>query len=96
MGEPRVGRPRAQSDVSPHENSLQGAKIMPVLTRTNSTDEAIAKKQTRRGTTLMEYLMMLSLIVVACLVAIGYLGTSNNANMSNSSNAINKAMKQGS
>jgi hypothetical protein len=61
-----------------------------------SEREADARKPGRRGTTLMEYLMMLSLIVVFCLIAISFLGTSNNANMSSSSSAINKAMKKGS
>ena len=50
----------------------------------------------RKGATLMEYLMMLSLIVTVCLVAIGYLGGSNNASMSNSSNQITKSLKKGS
>jgi hypothetical protein len=69
---------------------------MPLLTHTDSTQPSVAKKQTRRGTTLMEYLMMLSLIFVACLIAIGYLGSSNSGNMSNSSNAINKSLNKGS
>ena len=54
------------------------------------------KKERRRGTTMMEYLVMISMIVVVCLVAIGYLGGVNNGSMSNSSSAINKAMKKGS
>lgn len=69
---------------------------MPVLTCTNSSEAPVARKQTRRGVTAMEYLMMISLIVVACLVAIGYLGTANNGNMSTSSNAITKSLKKGS
>ena len=69
---------------------------MLVLTRTNSIDLIVAKYRTRRGTTLMEYLMMISLIVVMCLVAIGYLGGNNNNNMSGSANAINKSLKKGS
>ena len=69
---------------------------MPVLTRKNSNDQSVAKKNKRRGVTAMEYLMMLSLIVVACLVAIGYLGTANKNNMGASSSAINKAVKKGS
>lgn len=69
---------------------------MPVLTRNNSTDTKVAKKQKRRGVTAMEYLMMISLIVVACLVAIGYLGGANSANMGTSSNLIDKAIKKGS
>ena len=74
---------------------------MLLLTRTNFDEslppdsKSVAARKLRRGTTLMEYLMMLSLIVVVCLVAIGYLGTSNNTNMSSSSGAINKAMKKG-
>lgn len=68
---------------------------MPLLTRTNSTEAAVATKQKRRGVTAMEYLMMLSLIVVACLVAIGYLGNANNTSMNASSNAINKSIKKG-
>ena len=68
---------------------------MPVLTCTNSAEVVVARKQTRRGVTAMEYLMMISLILVACLVAIGYLGTANNGNMSTSSNAINKFLKKG-
>ena len=69
---------------------------MPVLTCTNSAEVPAAQKQTRRGVTAMEYLMMISLILVACLVAIGYLGTANNGNMSTSSNAITKSLKKGS
>lgn len=61
-----------------------------------SEHQTVATRTGRRGTTLMEYLMMISLIVVVCLVAIGYLGTSNNTNMSNSANAITKAIKKGS
>ena len=53
-------------------------------------------KQIRRGTTLMEYLMMISLIVVICLVGIGYVGSANNGNMSSSAGAISKSLKKGS
>jgi 1,4-dihydroxy-2-naphthoate octaprenyltransferase len=55
----------------------------------------VARRLGRRGTTMMEYLMMISLIVVFCLIAISFLGTSNNGDMSSSANAINKAMKKG-
>jgi hypothetical protein len=71
---------------------------MPVLTRTQPPQaevQAPLAKQRRQGATMMEYLMMLSLIVVVCLVAIGYLGGSNNASMSSSSNSITKAIKKG-
>jgi hypothetical protein len=53
--------------------------------------DAAAPCSGRRGTTMMEYLMMVSLIVVFCLVAIGYLGSENNGNMSSSADRINKA-----
>lgn len=75
---------------------------MPVLTCTDldcppqRDTAAVLSKRTRRGTTLMEYLMMISLIIVVCLVGIGYFGTSNSASMSSSSNAINKSLKKGS
>jgi Flp pilus assembly pilin Flp len=49
----------------------------------------------RKGATMMEYLMMISLILTVCLSAIGYLGGSNNASMSNSSNKINKSLNKG-
>jgi hypothetical protein len=57
-----------------------------------SERQTVARRPGRRGTTLMEYLMMISLIVVFCLVAIGFLGGSNNGNMSGSAGAINKAI----
>jgi hypothetical protein len=69
---------------------------MPLLICTNAMEVQDAQKQPRRGVTAMEYLMMISLILVACLVAIGYLGANNNANMSTSSSAINKFLKKGS
>ena len=75
---------------------------MPVLTRTNLDrpshvdGKGVLLKRTRRGTTLMEYLMMISLIIVVCLVGIGYFGTSNSASLSSSSNAINKSLNKGS
>ncbi len=68
---------------------------MPLLTQAGSAQATIAKKQARRGTTLMEYVMMLSLIFVACMVGIGYLGTSNSGSLSNSSNAINNSLQNG-
>ena len=68
---------------------------MLLLTRANLLEDSPARPR-RRGTTMMEYLMMISLIVVVCLVAIGYLGTANNANMSYSSSSISKSLKKGS
>ncbi len=50
----------------------------------------------RRGATLMEYLMMISLIVVVCLIAIGYVGQQNSGNMNASSSAISNSLKKGS
>ncbi len=77
---------------------------MLVLTRNNteSVDQTQAlekqarRKSVRRGATVLEYLMMISLILVVCLVAIGFLGTSNSANMSSSSTSISKSLKKGS
>jgi uncharacterized protein (UPF0333 family) len=63
---------------------------------TSGDKPLVFKRNRRRGTTLMEYLMMLSLIITVCLAAIGYLGSSNNTNMTNSSTAITKAVKRGS
>jgi uncharacterized protein (UPF0333 family) len=67
---------------------------MLLLTRANLLEDSPARPR-RRGTTMMEYLMMISLIVVVCLIAIGYLGTSNNTNMTSSANAITKSLKKG-
>ena len=66
-----------------------------MLTRKDTKDQTAPAKEPRRGVTAMEYLMMLSLIIIVCLVAVGYLGTSNNGNMSYSSSSINKSMKKG-
>jgi hypothetical protein len=40
--------------------------------------------------------MMISLILIGCLVGIGYLGGANSANLSMSTNAITKSLKKGS
>jgi uncharacterized protein (UPF0333 family) len=66
-----------------------------MLTRTDTQDQRRAAKDARRGVTAMEYLMMISLIIVVCLIAIGYLGSSNNTNMSSSATSITNAMKKG-
>ena len=68
---------------------------MTVLTRTNSTEEP-TKKQGRRGATMMEYLVVVSMIVVVCLVAIGYIGGFNNNSLTGSASAIGKSLKKGS
>ncbi|HZZ82052.1 MAG TPA: hypothetical protein VFE62_26365 [Gemmataceae bacterium] len=68
---------------------------MPVLTRGEDSQRDVARGKTkRRGATAMEYLMVISLIFVVCMIAIGYVGSSNNANMSYSTNAITKAIKK--
>jgi uncharacterized protein (UPF0333 family) len=69
---------------------------MPVLTRKNSTEKPVTRKNERRGVTAMEYLMMISLILVVCLITIGYLGGTNNTSMSSSASSINKSLKKGS
>ena len=51
------------------------------------------EKRTRRGTTLMEYLMMISLILAVCLVGIGYFGSKTNDMATSAAKAINKSMK---
>jgi Flp pilus assembly pilin Flp len=69
---------------------------MLVTTDANVLDnQPVANARRRPGATLMEYLMMLSLIIVVCLVAIGYLGTSNKTNMGSSATAINNSLKKG-
>ena len=68
---------------------------MILLTR-NPHDAKPAPKQPRRGATAMEYLMMLSLIIVVALVGIGYFGNAANNVTTSASNAISKAVKKGS
>lgn len=68
-----------------------------LLSRVTSRDEdKVVPRPKRKGATMMEYLMMISLIVVVCLVAIGYLGTNNNVNMSSSATSISNSLKKGS
>ena len=72
---------------------------MPVLTRTKPDDAdqvQLMPPRPRKGVTALEYLMMLSLIIVVCLAAIGYLGTTNGNNMSTSSSKIGTSLKKGS
>jgi Flp pilus assembly pilin Flp len=65
-----------------------------MLTRKTTNEDTVPAKEPRRGVTAMEYLMMLSLIIVVCLVAIGYLGNTNNNKMSSSSTAISNSIKK--
>jgi hypothetical protein len=51
------------------------------------------KKQPRRGTTLMEYLMMVSLIITVCLVGVGYFAGENGKLFNSSSTKINNSLK---
>jgi hypothetical protein len=46
----------------------------------------------RRGATAMEYLFVLSLILVAAILGIGYLGQSTKGSAKKSSDTIRKAM----
>ena len=66
-------------------------------TRTPSTDvdSAPISKSVRRGATAMEYLMMLSLIIVVALAGIGYFGSMTNNVTTATSNAIQKSIKKG-
>lgn len=54
-----------------------------------------AEERTRRGATLLEYLVMISFVLVVCLIAVGVVGKANNASMSNSASAIEKATVKG-
>ena len=44
------------------------------------------------GPTALEYVVMVSMILVVCLVAINSVGQLTNANLDNSANAISTAM----
>jgi hypothetical protein len=61
----------------------------------DGADESAISQRGRRGTTAMEYLMMISLIVVIALTGIGYFGGMTNNVASNASNAITKSIKKG-
>lgn len=65
------------------------------LDRAIETEMPIPRRP-RRASTMMEYLLVISLILVACLIAIGFLGDVNNGNMTGSANSINKSLKKGS
>jgi Flp pilus assembly protein TadG len=47
----------------------------------------------RRGATAMEYLFVLSLIIIVAMTAIDYFGQSTKANLAKSSDAVNKAIQ---
>lgn len=49
----------------------------------------------RRGATMMEYLLVLSLIGVACIVGISYFGTQTNNLTQSASSAISKSLAPG-
>jgi hypothetical protein len=59
----------------------------------DSTVRSDDRPRRRRGVTAMEYLLVLSLIVVVALVGIGYFGQSTKNSAQNSSNTISKALK---
>jgi hypothetical protein len=49
----------------------------------------------RRGTTAMEYLMMLSLIILVALVGVGYFGNMTGHLSKANASAISNSMKKG-
>jgi hypothetical protein len=51
-----------------------------------------ARPARRRGATVLEYLFVLSLIGVACMVGIGYFGSETKNLTEGASNAINKSL----
>jgi hypothetical protein len=57
------------------------------------TASASIRKAGRPGTTAMEYLMMISLIVVAALTGIGYFGSMTGNMTQATSNAISNSVK---
>jgi hypothetical protein len=93
---PNEARKAAGARLEPAGLSPTGANLMPELTCKNPSDATVSKKKKRRGTTAMEYLLMISLILIVCLVAISFFGTTNSGSMVGSANAINKSLKKGS
>jgi hypothetical protein len=59
------------------------------------TPETPVPTRARRGTTVMEYVLILSLIVSVCLVAVGYFGQSNSTVSSGVSDSLSKSMNKG-
>lgn len=54
-----------------------------------------AEERARRGATLLEYLVMISFVLVVCLIAVGVVGKANNASMTSSASAIENATVKG-
>ncbi|MBI2806476.1 MAG: hypothetical protein HYX68_15960 [Planctomycetes bacterium] len=69
--------------------------MMLVLPPTNPIEspEVSTQARARRGATLMEYLMMLSLIITVCIIGVGYFGMKTNEVSSAASSAISKSVK---
>jgi Flp pilus assembly pilin Flp len=55
----------------------------------------IAKRFVRRGATAMEYLMVISLILVVAMIGVGYFGSMTSNVTQATSNAISKSVKKG-
>jgi uncharacterized protein (UPF0333 family) len=53
----------------------------------------IGQRRRRRGTTAMEYLFVVSLILVVAITAIGYFGQSTRDTTQKTNDAINKAIQ---
>ena len=58
-------------------------------------DGSSRRRQQRPGATALEYLMMLSLILVAALTAIGYFGNITHSLTQSSATAITTSTKKG-
>jgi uncharacterized protein (UPF0333 family) len=55
---------------------------------------SLRSNKRRRGTTAMEYLFVLSLIIVAAMIGIGYFGEATREKTQQNSDAINNALNQ--
>lgn len=67
-----------------------------VANATSPDQTQVAKKHERRATTLLEYVMVVSLIITVCLVGIGFFGSENNKLTDATGAAINKSLNKGS
>ncbi len=65
-----------------------------MLIRIPLHDADTGLEQPRRGATAMEYLMMMSLIIVVALVGIGAFGSSTKNLTTSAADAIAKSLKQ--